>query len=55
MTYVRGVVRFVRDLFGYGLATGRWWVPVVTVAFAAAVVLALTAKTVIAPALYILF
>jgi hypothetical protein len=55
MTALRSIGRTIVDLFAYGWSTGRWWLPLVTVAFALAVVLAVTAKTVIAPALYILF
>lgn len=52
---LRHAVRLVGDLFRYGADSGRWWVPVLTVVFAVAVVLALTAKAVVAPALYVFF
>ena len=55
MTLARHFGRFLADLVRYGASSGRWWVPVVTVVFGVAALVALTAKTVITPALYVLF
>ncbi len=52
---VRHGARLGRDLVVYGVRSGRWWVPVLVVVFAIAAVLALTAQTVVAPTLYVLF
>lgn len=52
---VRALLRGVADLLAFGWSTGRWWMPVVVSAFIAASVMALTVKTVVLPALYVLF
>jgi hypothetical protein len=43
------------DLGRYGARTGRWWLPLVVVLMAAAVVVAVTVKAVVGPTLYVLF
>ena len=55
MRSLRIAGRFVADLFAYGWTTGRWWVPLSIVLFLVAVSLALTAKAVVGPAMYVLF
>ncbi len=55
MSLLRAAARLAGDLVAYGRWTGRWWLPIVTAVFALSVLLALTAKTVVAPALYVFF
>lgn len=52
---VRHIGRLTGDLARYGWWTGAWWLPLVVVALAASAVLAVTAKTVVTPMVYVLF
>lgn len=52
---VRELGRTVRSLAGYGWHTGRWWVAAVLALVALISVLALAAKSAVAPTVYVLF
>lgn len=55
MSYLRSAGRLAGQLAAYAWLTGRWWLPVVTVVFLLAALLAVTAKTVVAPVVYVFF
>ena len=55
MIFVRHLFRTLVDLAAFGADSGRWWVPAVTILLGLAVLVSLTAKAVVGPAVYVLF
>ena len=55
MTRLRRVCRSMSDVGAYALHSGHWWLTSVSILLAAAAGLAMTAKAVVGPVVYVLF
>lgn len=55
MLLIRNALRMLRDLGGYAVDSGRWWIPAVIVLLGLAAVVAVTVKVVVPTTVYVLF
>lgn len=54
-TAFRDGIRLVRDLFGYGARTGRWWIVAIIPLLAGAALVVAAAKATVPTLVYALF